>query len=150
MMPTTEEIEAKCNECRGYARAALSVSNRQFYDGLADMLNQIAQSLRDAKTVGLINAIGGFTFYVEKTETFPESWRALYDIPMPTDDQPTNPREVSSKLVGDERDAERYKWLRDVGDATWTPLRERYGYKSAPEVVDAAIDAAMRQSGEAK
>ena len=37
------------------------------------------------------------------------------------------------------RDAERYRWLRDIGDITWTPLRERMPHYD----VDKAIDAAM-------
>ena len=39
------------------------------------------------------------------------------------------------------RDAERYRWLRDIGDATWTPLRERMPSYN----VDSAIDAAMQE-----
>lgn len=39
-------------------------------------------------------------------------------------------------------DARRYRWLRDVGDATWTPLRIRFGVQS-PNQVDAIIDTAI-------
>ena len=38
-----------------------------------------------------------------------------------------------------QKDAERYRWLRDVGDSTWKPMRER-GITAAE--CDAAIDAA--------
>lgn len=39
------------------------------------------------------------------------------------------------------KDAERYRWLRDTGDATWTPLCERMPNYD----VDSAIDDAMRE-----
>jgi len=39
-------------------------------------------------------------------------------------------------------DAERYRWLRDVGDATWRPFGIREGYSA--KAADAAIDAAMK------
>lgn len=39
------------------------------------------------------------------------------------------------------KDAERYRWLRDVGDATWRPFGIREGYSA--EQADAAIDAAL-------
>lgn len=43
------------------------------------------------------------------------------------------------------KDAERYRWLRDAGDSTWTPLGKRPGVKFAHEI-DAAIDAAMKET----
>lgn len=43
-------------------------------------------------------------------------------------------------------EAARYRWLRDVGDATWRPFGIRAGY-SAQEA-DAAIDAAIAASGD--
>lgn len=43
-------------------------------------------------------------------------------------------------------DAERYRWLRDVGDATWRPFALRAGYSAA--TADAEIDAAIRARGE--
>lgn len=46
-------------------------------------------------------------------------------------------------------DARRYRWLRDVGDATWRPFGIRVGYSAAQ--ADAAIDAAieaMQEKGE--
>jgi hypothetical protein len=43
-------------------------------------------------------------------------------------------------------DAQRYRWLRDVGDKTWTPLRARYC--RGPASVDADIDEAMRQGAQ--
>lgn len=39
------------------------------------------------------------------------------------------------------KDAERYRWLRDVGDATWRPFDIREGYSA--EQADAAIDAVL-------
>lgn len=39
------------------------------------------------------------------------------------------------------RDAARYRWLRDVGDATWRPFALREGYSA--EMADKAIDEAM-------
>lgn len=42
-------------------------------------------------------------------------------------------------------DAARYRWLRDVGDATWRPFALRVGYSA--EMADSSIDAAM-QKGE--
>lgn len=46
-------------------------------------------------------------------------------------------KEPSAEAV----DAARYRWLRDVGDATWRPFGIRAGYSAAQ--ADAAIDAAM-------
>lgn len=43
------------------------------------------------------------------------------------------------------RDAARYRWLRDIGDKTWTPLRKRMGSCAIESDADAAIDAAMAQ-----
>lgn len=40
------------------------------------------------------------------------------------------------------QDALRYRWLRDVGDATWRPFALRGGYSAAK--ADEAIDAAMK------
>ena len=43
-------------------------------------------------------------------------------------------------------DAARYRWLRDVGDSTWTPLQMRFVRGGLPaNRVDAAIDAAMKE-----
>lgn len=42
-----------------------------------------------------------------------------------------------------EKDAKRYQWLRDVGDATWRPFGIREGYSAA--AADAAIDAARKE-----
>ena len=53
--------------------------------------------------------------------------------------QPT-PAPLSDDAV---KDAARYRWLRDVGDATWVPFRIRTGYSAAQ--VDKAIDAARKQ-----
>lgn len=39
------------------------------------------------------------------------------------------------------KDALRYRWLRDVGDATWRPFALREGYSA--EMANEAIDAAM-------
>lgn len=44
------------------------------------------------------------------------------------------------------KDAERYRWLRDVGDATWRPFSRREGYSA--EMADKAIDAAMAADAE--
>jgi len=55
-------------------------------------------------------------------------------------------RELAERNAEIERlraDAERYRWLRDVGDETWTPFSKRTGY-SADEA-DAAIDAAIKE-----
>ena len=43
-------------------------------------------------------------------------------------------RDVPAPASQDAEDAARYRWLRDVGDETWTPLRER------PEFSEKAID----------
>ncbi len=56
----------------------------------------------------------------------------LYVAPVaPTPAQPSE----------DARDAARYRWLRDVGDATWRPFGLRAGYSAskANEAIDAAI-----------
>ena len=49
--------------------------------------------------------------------------------------------EPAPAAQGDAEDAARYRWLRDVGDATWVPFRIRTGYSAAQ--VDEAIDAAI-------
>ena len=45
------------------------------------------------------------------------------------------------------KDAERYRWLRDVGDKTWTPFCQRLGWHSQgfnmDRRIDATIDAAL-------
>lgn len=55
------------------------------------------------------------------------------------------------KYSKEKKDAARYRWLRDVGDATWLPFALREGYSAAQ--TDAAIDAALahrpRDCGEA-
>lgn len=48
--------------------------------------------------------------------------------------------EWKAKAEANERDAARYRWLRDVGDARWRPFGIREGYSAAQ--ADAAIDAA--------
>ena len=50
------------------------------------------------------------------------------------------------------KDTERYRWLRDIGDGTWTPMRRRefpgWGFgEGSAEKIDAAIDAAMKAAG---
>jgi hypothetical protein len=51
------------------------------------------------------------------------------------------PQAVPQPLTEDAKDAARYRWLRDVGDATWRPFAIREGYSAAQ--ADDAIDAAM-------
>jgi hypothetical protein len=46
---------------------------------------------------------------------------------------------AESRASAAEADARRYRWLRDVGDATWRP----FGLRAA--LVDAAIDAAINK-----
>jgi len=41
-----------------------------------------------------------------------------------------------------QKEAMRYQWLRDTGDATWQPFGLREGYSA--EMTDKAIDAAMQ------
>lgn len=40
-----------------------------------------------------------------------------------------------------QRDAARYRWLRDVGDAAWLPFALRYAFNRTK--ADAAVDLAM-------
>lgn len=44
------------------------------------------------------------------------------------------------------KDAERYRWLRDIGDRTWTALANRRGLNAA--AIDSAIDRAMASIAE--
>ena len=46
--------------------------------------------------------------------------------------------------LGSDRDAARYRWLRDVGDATWRPFGLREGYSA--EQADAEIDKAIAKA----
>jgi hypothetical protein len=56
---------------------------------------------------------------------------------------------LRAELAEAKKDAERYRWLRDVGDAVWKPLGKRYMDSCAlPSDVDSAIDAAMRTTEE--
>jgi len=48
--------------------------------------------------------------------------------------------DLRTQLAAMTADAARYRWLRDVGDATWRPFGIRAGYSAAQ--ADAAIDAA--------
>jgi hypothetical protein len=41
------------------------------------------------------------------------------------------------------KDAERYRWLRDVGDKTWTPFCQRLGWHGQGFNMDRRIDAAI-------
>lgn len=43
--------------------------------------------------------------------------------------------------AADRLDAQRYRWLRDIGDKTWTPFSKRAGFSA--EHADALIDAAI-------
>lgn len=43
------------------------------------------------------------------------------------------------------KDAERYRWLRDVGDETWVPMGKRPGVNFTHEI-DQAIDAAIART----
>lgn len=46
-------------------------------------------------------------------------------------------------------DAERYRWLRDIGDSNWEAFCKRPGF-AVPYVIDARIDAAMRVADAAR
>lgn len=50
-------------------------------------------------------------------------------------------REAAAEIERLRAEAKRYRWLRDVGDATWRPfsLREGYGADMADQAIDAAI-----------
>lgn len=53
-------------------------------------------------------------------------------------------RPTQPVAAGDALDAARYRWLRDVGDATWLPMAARV--PEGARGIDAAIDAAMALS----
>lgn len=57
-------------------------------------------------------------------------------------------RELSliSKMKSLEKDAARYRWLRDIGDGSWVPFCERTGYSAMQ--CDGAIDTAMQTNKE--
>lgn len=65
-----------------------------------------------------------------------ETLRAFIESP------PSAPRAEAVEA----KDAQRYRWLRDVGDATWRPFGIREGYSAAQ--ADAAIDAAIAQGAD--
>lgn len=52
-----------------------------------------------------------------------------------------------AKRAALEKDAARYRWLRDTGDATWRPFGLREGYSA--QQADATIDAAIASAKEA-
>jgi hypothetical protein len=49
--------------------------------------------------------------------------------------------ELRARIESLAADAERYKWLRDVGDSTWEPMSKRI--HAGGMGIDAAIDAAI-------
>lgn len=49
--------------------------------------------------------------------------------------------DARDRLRQDERDAHRYRWLRDVGNANWRPLGLRHGHSAAQ--ADQKVDNAM-------
>lgn len=52
---------------------------------------------------------------------------------------------VARAKLAMQRDAERYRWLRDIGDDTWTALAKRYlGINSA--LIDSMVDVAIEKS----
>jgi len=53
-------------------------------------------------------------------------------------------RQLERELQEARKDAERYRWLRDVGNDTWIPLGKRPGVSFTHET-DAAIDAARKE-----
>jgi hypothetical protein len=57
------------------------------------------------------------------------------------------PVNVQARLAAAEGDAERYRWLRDVGTKTWVPLQQQWRVES-PSDCDRIIDAARHQTGE--
>lgn len=52
-------------------------------------------------------------------------------------------QDCNDALAKAEQEARRYRWLRDVGDATWKPFALREGCSA--QKVDAAIDEAMKR-----
>lgn len=48
---------------------------------------------------------------------------------------------AAAAVLAEQKDAARYRWLRDVGDESWEPLAKR-GIPAAQ--IDAAIDSAIR------
>jgi hypothetical protein len=57
---------------------------------------------------------------------------------------------LQARLAAAEGDAERYKWLRDVGTKTWVPLQQQWRVESPPDC-DRIIDAARSaDTGEGK
>lgn len=91
-------------------------------------LEQAIQNIRAKFTSG--NSVP-----VERATITATEWAAI--------DAHLNAHPTSPDVV---RDAARYRWLRDVGDATWTALSERMPHYN----IDRAIDAAMaaREGGE--
>jgi hypothetical protein len=51
----------------------------------------------------------------------------------------------SAELAALRKDAERYRWLRDVGDETWVPMGKRPSVNFTHEI-DQAIDAAIAKA----
>jgi hypothetical protein len=51
--------------------------------------------------------------------------------------------DLLARLRAAEADAERYRWMRDVGDETWRPMAARVA--EGAQGIDAAIDAARNQ-----
>lgn len=52
--------------------------------------------------------------------------------------------ELEAQVAAKEKDAARYRWLRDVGDCTWLALSKR-PYRQAVYEIDAVVDAAIAQ-----
>lgn len=72
------------------------------------------------------------------------------EFPLNSDGEPDvgnihrNIRSLKAERDALKGDAERYRWLRDIGDETWPPFSKRAGCTGP--LIDKAIDAAIRAS----
>ena len=110
--------------------------NGLYEDEAADEIERLRAELdlrrkSGSASEGLHNLCAGIAADADGSEWSREEWERI---------DAENAR-LRAQLAERDRDAERYRWLRDVGDSTWTPLMKR-GPSFATNM-DAAIDAAM-------
>ena len=101
-------------------------------------LIRAAASVTELRTWGQAHTANQSAALDEKTRQLAQSLKEAYDA------LPAIPLPAQEAL---ERDAGRYRWLRDVGDATWRPFGLRDGCSAdlADAAIDQAIDAALSQ-----
>jgi len=102
--------------------------------GTCDDVSAAAEGMTEAEVRSAFRAYDGPNGHAVRNRTAWQIWRDAVEWA------------TERPAIGDAKDAERYRWLRDTGDATWRPFGIRAGYSAA--AADAAIDAAIASTQE--